>query len=107
MRMLLLALVLAVSTARAGAQIVERPEPFDSAGRVQLITPIVAARLQLAPPAWRITGDFREARLFSTGDGGYVIVVTRRDGAQERYAVTAADRDYLRTKTSPSSSRRR
>jgi hypothetical protein len=99
MRKLLLALALVVSATRASAQVVERPEPFDSAGRLQLITPLVAARLQLQPPAWRITGDYREARLFSSGDGGYVIVVTRRDGAQERYAVTAADRDYLRTKT--------
>ena len=99
MRKLLLALAIAVMSARAGAQAVERPEPFDSAGRVQYITPIVAARLSLVPPAWRITGDYREARLFATADGGYVIVVTRRDGAQERYAITAADRDYLRTKT--------
>lgn len=99
MRKLLLALALVVSSARAGAQVVERPEPFDSAGRLQIITPLVAARLQLAPPAWRITGDFREARLFSSGDGAWVLVVTRRDGAQERYAVTAADRDYLRART--------
>jgi surface antigen len=99
MRTLLLALALAVSAARASAQVVEKPEPFDSAGRLELVTPIVAARLQLQPPAWRITGDYREARLFATGDGGYVIVVTRRDGAQERYAITAADRDYLRART--------
>ena len=99
MRKLLLALALAVTSARASAQVVERPEPFDSAGRVQAITPTIAARLQLQPPAWRITGDYREARLFASGDGGWVIVVTRRDLSQERYAVTAADRDYLRAKT--------
>lgn len=99
MRKLLLALALAVSSARASAQVVERPEMFDSAGRVQVITPTLAAQLQLQPPAWRITGDYREARLFSSGDGGYVIVLTRRDGLQERYAITAADRDYLRAKT--------
>lgn len=100
MQKLLLALALAVTSARASAQVVETPEPFDSAGRVQAITPLLAARLSLTPPAWRITGDFREARLFATGDGGYVVVVTRRDGATERYAATAADRDYLRAKTS-------
>jgi hypothetical protein len=99
MRKPLLALALAVTSARASAQVVERPEPFDSAGRVQAITPLIAARLQLQPPAWRITGDYREARLFNAGDGMWVIVVTRRDNAQERYAVTAADRDYLRAKT--------
>lgn len=99
MRKLLLALALVVTSARASAQVVERPEPFDSSGRVPAITPTVAARLQLQPPAWRITGDYRDARLFAGGDGGWVIVVTRRDGTQERYAVTAADRDYLRAKT--------
>lgn len=99
MRKLLLALALAVVSARASAQVVERPEPFDSAGRVQAVTPTIAARLQLQPPAWRITGDYRDARLYAGSDGGWVIVVTRRDGTQERYAITAADRDYLRAKT--------
>ena len=99
LRTLLPALLLAVTAATAGAQVVERPEPFDSAGRVMALTPVLAARLQLAPPAWRITGDFREARLYNMGDGGWVIVVTRRMGEVERYAVTAADRDYLRAKT--------
>ena len=98
-RTLLSALLFAVTAAAANAQAVERPEPFDSAGRVTALTPILAARLQLGPPAWRVTGDFREARLFDLGDGGWVIVVTRRTGEVERYAVTAADRDYLRAKT--------
>jgi hypothetical protein len=85
---------------RAGAQAVEKPEPFDSAGKVTTLTPIMAARLSLSPPAWRITGDYTGARLFSIGDQGYVIVVERRDGAIERYAITRADREYLRSKTS-------
>ena len=83
-----------------GAQATEVPEPFDSAGRVEVITPTIAARLQLLPPAWRITGDYEGARLYRLSDDAYVVVVTRRDGTVERYAITGADRAYLRDKTS-------
>ena len=62
----LLALLLFVVPG-AGAQVVETPQPFDSAGRLMAITPAIAARLQLGPPAWRVIGDFTEARLFSLG----------------------------------------
>ncbi len=82
-----------------GAQATEVPEPFDSAGRVEVVTPTIAARLQLLPPAWRITGDYEGARLFRLSDDAYVVVVTRRDGTVERYAITGADRAYLRNKT--------
>jgi len=99
MKKLLFVLALAIAT-RAGAQVVERPEPFDSAGKLTVVTPSIAARLQLSPPAWRITGDYAGARLFALGDQGYVIVVERRDGTQERYAITRPDREYLRAKTS-------
>jgi len=85
---------------RASAQVVEVPEAFDSAGHVTVITPPTAARLQLSPPAWRITGDYTGARLYALGAQGWVIVVERRDGAVERYAITAADREYLRARTS-------
>ncbi|HVE77703.1 MAG TPA: hypothetical protein VNA89_02520 [Gemmatimonadaceae bacterium] len=86
--------------AAASAQVVETPEPFDSAGRIVEITPSVAARLQLQPPAWRITGDYQGARLFTLGNEGYVIVVTRRSGVVERYSITGEDREYLRARTS-------
>lgn len=99
MKKLLFVLAFALAT-RASAQVVETPEPFDSAGRVTVVTPSMAARLQLSPPAWRITGDYAGARLFALGDQGYVIVVERRDGTQERYAITRPDREYLRAKTS-------
>ncbi|HEX2777856.1 MAG TPA: hypothetical protein VHM30_00040 [Gemmatimonadaceae bacterium] len=99
MKKLLFAFALAFAT-RASAQVVETPEPFDSTGRVTVVTPSIAARLQLSPPAWRITGDYSGARLFALGDQGYVIVVERRDGGIERYAITRADRDYLRARTS-------
>ena len=95
----LLALLLFIAPS-VGAQVVETPQPFDSAGRLMAITPGIAARLQLGPPAWRIIGDFTEARLFALGGDAYVIAVTRRDGTVERYSITAADRAYLRERTS-------
>ena len=96
---LLAVLAAAALPAALRAQVVERPEAFDSAGRLVAITPPVAARLQLQPPAWRITGDFRDARLYNLSDAGYVIVVTRRNGTVERYLITAEDRAYLRART--------
>ena len=97
---LALAAATGAAATRASAQVVEVPEAFDSAGRVTVITPPVAARLQLSPPAWRITGDYTGARLYALGAEGWVIVVERRDGAVERYAITAPDREYLRARTS-------
>lgn len=99
MKRLLLPLLLAIAAARMDAQAVETPISFDSAGRVMTVTPLLAARLELAPPAWRITGDYVGARLRSIGNEGYVIIVERRDGAIERYAITRQDRDYLRART--------
>ena len=98
-RAVLLAVLLAALPAALRAQVIERPEPFDSAGRLVAITPVIAARLQLQPPAWRITGDFRDARLYNLSDAGYVIVVTRRNGSVERYLITAEDRAYLRARS--------
>jgi len=95
----LLALFLLVAPA-ATAQVVETPQPFDSAGRLMAITPAIAARLQLGPPAWRVVGDYTEARLYSIGGDAYVLVVTRRDGAVERYSITGTDRAYLLERTS-------
>lgn len=98
-RLLLPLFLLLTAAARVDAQAVEVREPFDSAGRVMEVTPLLAAQLQLTPPAWRITGDYVAARLFATGEAGYVIVVERRDGVSERYAITRQDREYLRART--------
>lgn len=95
----LLALLLLVAPG-AAAQVVETPQPFDSAGRLMAITPAIAARLQLGPPAWRVVGDYSEARLYALGGDAYVLAVTRRDGAVERYSITGADRAYLLERTS-------
>ena len=92
-------LVSPLTPATARAQAVETAQSFDSAGRVVAITPSVAARLQLVPPAWRITGDYDDARLYAVGDTGYVIVVTRTSGVFERYPITIADVRTLRART--------
>jgi hypothetical protein len=90
------AVVLAVATV-AEAQVVETPIPFDSAGRVQVVTPPLAARLKLEAPSWPVTGDYTEARLFSGSDATFVIAVQRRNGAIERFRITPDDRERLRS----------
>jgi hypothetical protein len=71
------------------AQQEERPVTFDSAQRMTAITPMLAARLKLQAPAWPVTGEFREARLYAIGDGR-VLVVQRQDGTLVRYPLDAA-----------------
>ena len=93
-------MALVLLAGEASAQVVETPVPFDSAGRVMAITPPMAARAALGFPAWRITGDYREARLYRLPDNSYVIVVTRPTGALERYPITAEEREELRARTS-------
>ena len=99
-RYLLLAVLLLLAAPDAGAQIVETPVAFDSAGRVMTVTPSIAARVQLGPPAWRVVGDYTEARLFSVGGDAYVLAVARRDGSIERYSLTGSDVAYLRERVS-------
>lgn len=77
------------------AQTIERPVAFDSAGRVLTITPPFASRFNLGPPVWPVSGDYQEARLYSTGSDTYVLVVQRRDGSNERFAFSAADKMAL------------
>ncbi|GAC1409319.1 MAG: hypothetical protein NVSMB53_01370 [Gemmatimonadaceae bacterium] len=81
---------------RVQAQIIERPVPFDNAGLVTVMTPFLADRAALRPPWWPVSGEFTEARLFTTNDSTFVLAVTRRTGVIERYALNAADRDAVR-----------
>ena len=78
----------------AGAQVRERPVPFDSAGRILAITPPLAARLGLAPPVWPVSGDYVDARLYAVDDttGAAVLVVRRQREVLERYQLVAAQR---------------
>jgi len=78
----------------AGAQVRERPVPFDSAGRMLSITPPLAARLGLAPPVWPVSGDYVDVRLYAVDDatGSAVLVVRRQREVLERYPLAAAQR---------------
>jgi hypothetical protein len=94
---LALASGLALVPALAHAQGRERPVPFDSAGRILAITPSLAARLGLAPPAWPVAGDYVDARLYALEDtmSSAVLVVRRPREVLERYALTVAQRREL------------
>lgn len=87
---------IAVGAARAHAQVVEIPVAFDSAGHVRSVTPALQSRLQLTVPAFPVTGDYVEARLYSVSTGGYVIVAQRSDGTLERFALTDRQAATLR-----------
>jgi hypothetical protein len=89
-------LVLTLATAGAGAQVVESPLPFDSAGRVRSVTPALVQRFGLVPPVWPVTGPFLQARLFAVSSGGSVLVAERPTGAFERYALADQDLAALR-----------
>ncbi|HYW30565.1 MAG TPA: hypothetical protein VE869_03585 [Gemmatimonas sp.] len=70
---------------------VETLVALDSARRITVITPTLVARLGLVPPAWPVTGAFREARLYRREDGSHVLVVQNViDTTVARYAFDGA-----------------
>lgn len=87
--------LLFVAASAAGAQVVERPVAFDSAGRVIVMTPYIAQRAALRAPWWPVAGDFTEARLYAVNDT-YVLAVNRPSGVVERFNLSAADREAIR-----------
>ncbi len=86
-----------MSGSSLSAQVRERPVPFDSAGRVSVITAPLAARLGLSAPAWPVTGDYLDARLYALDDASssFVLVVRRQRELLERYSIDAATRRQL------------
>lgn len=86
----------ATSVSAQVAPEIERPVPFDSAGRVTIITPSVAARLELAAPEWPVSAAFREARLVQGSSGQYVLLVELADRTSLRYPLSAAAFSALR-----------
>ena len=84
----------------AGAQVIERPVPFDSAAIVMVVTPRIAERAALGPPSWPVSGDFAEARLYTVTDSTYILTVRRETGVVERYNLAAADRNAIRVNVS-------
>jgi hypothetical protein len=89
-------LLLTVAT-RSGAQVIETPVPFDSAGRVQTLTPALVARFDLRPPVWPVQGEFVEARLYSLSTGGAVLSVARPNQQVERHTLTDEQLTALRS----------
>lgn len=69
--------------------VIETGVPFDSAGRITVLTPTLVTRLGLAAPQWPVVGPFREARLYRTDGNAHVLVVLRVDGAMARFALGA------------------
>jgi hypothetical protein len=101
-RILTMRLVVAIAalslvlSSPARSQTIETPVPFDSARRMLAITSDVADRLGLRPPAWPVSGAYREARLFSVApSGGFTLVVERPTGAFERFTISDAARASL------------
>jgi len=94
------ALLLFFSVTSIHAQVIERPVPFDSAASVMVVTPLIASRAELRPPAWPVAGDFVAARLYTVTDSSYVLTVTRRTGVVERYTLSVSDRDAIRVSVS-------
>lgn len=86
-----------VPAREAHAQIRERPVAFDSAGRITVITPPLAARFGLGAPAWPVDGDFLDARLYQLADSivSYVIVVRRQRDEIDRYPFDSRQRAEL------------
>ena len=84
-----IATLVACPLAAQAVPVVETGVPFDSAGRIVVITPTLVTRLGLAAPEWPMAGAFREARLYRRDDGSHVLVVQRLDGAMARFALGA------------------
>jgi hypothetical protein len=94
------ALLLIVSGVAHAQGVIESPAPFDSAGRIMTITPPLAARIALSADVWPATGDYEEARLYSSSTGGYVLAIHRRAGTIERHFMTPDAREALRAAVS-------
>jgi hypothetical protein len=94
------ALVAALATPLL-AQSEERQQPFDSAGRLVVITPDLAARLGLHT-LLPVAAGYRVARLYHRADSTYVVEFVLGTGALERrvrYDVSAELVAQLRTAT--------
>lgn len=96
MRSLVLLAAFAVLSAPVAAQVSETPVSFDSAGRITSVNPTLATRLGLTQPAWPVTGQFVEARLYRVSSGGHTLTVVRPGGAIDRYSLDETQTEVLR-----------
>jgi hypothetical protein len=99
-RLFIIGVLVLSALSRINAQVIERPVPFDSAGSLLVMTPAIAAQAGLRPPWWPVSGEFREARIFTANDSTYILSVTRPSGVVERYSMAAIDRDAIRATVS-------
>lgn len=81
------------------AQVIETPVPFDTDGRVLVITPALQARLALGADVLPLPAEYREARLFAIQGGEFVLVAQLASGAVQRISMSTAARATLRTAT--------
>lgn len=88
------------AAAPAESQVVETPVPFDSSGKVRMVTPGLAQRLQLGQPGWPVSSEFERVRLYRTSTGEYVLVAESREGALQRWTLSAAEGEALRSRVS-------
>src|SRR5262245_17169186 len=80
----------------SGLRAQEVQVPLDEAGRLQVITPDLARKLELFTD---VTG-FREARLFRVSDSSYVLELTAADRSglrRERRPLSAVETAAFRT----------
>ena len=88
--------LLLVAAVPLSAQVRETPVPFDSAGRVQILTPALVTRFDLRPPTWPVSGEFTEAQLLRSGENIHILSVAHADRSIDRYSLTADNVAALR-----------
>ena len=89
-RGIILAILLA-STAVFSQTVIEKPVPFDGAGKVMVVTRVLRDQLKL----FREVKDFVNARLLQS-DATFVLEITLTDGSRQRSSLTADERETLR-----------
>lgn len=82
-------LLLLARTSTIEGQVTETAVAFDSDGKIRTLAPQLVSRLDLKAPAWPVTGEFVEARLFEMSSGGHVLVVERAAGQLQRFPLSA------------------
>jgi hypothetical protein len=84
-------ILLVVGTAAFSQTVIEKPVPFDGAGKVMVVTRALRDQLRLFPEV----KDFVNARLLQS-DATFVLEITLTDGSRQRSSLTADERETLR-----------
>lgn len=91
------AFLLSLAALPATAQVIEVPIPFDSDGRVVVMTPALQVRLGVASDVLHVPPVYREARLYAVRGGEYVVASQLPSGEVSRTTMTAAAHATMRT----------